>query len=513
MASISTSRETHKAQDFSASDKAVHRMRAGNDAAKSLAAAAIATKDTEDVLAVADMIACASKPEYVWHGDQITDAVGKPFAAHGSLIIPSSRANQAYMKASAARARKTAKKAMNSHKPLVGEDRWFLTFTIPSDFGFDGERAFALLDGAIRLLKKRKWFRSQVAAGVFGTELTTGANKTHYHPHQHALCWSRKFGKPELLRLRQEYTECLKEVEPDLKITTTDNLAVVNVKPVKIREKANGREMTLEKAITETCKYTVKGTDFAKMPPALLCEVERLLRGRKMLSTFRANRRKGSAKKGLARQVQYLDKTCTNDGISTLDPVNLARVFPFLVVLSVVRSILLEADARARNRRVASRITLAVRVYVALAVERFKLEHQRRRYLAGDKYDSKFETLGEYGARMIRAGKRETWLETLQKVYAARAKWRKEQLSIRYRKATFRTLDGQIWYGRDVVTAGKSEAIKNPVFKAYLSSPEYKAFKALNAIQRGTLSDRTESLHPPLTTVFPATFPAALSLA
>jgi hypothetical protein len=443
MASLATIRETYKAQDFSASDRAVHRMRAGNDAGKSLKAAARVANDPA-CEADADMILEASKPEYVWHAERLKDAAGKSYDGFGSLIIPSSRSNPAYQKACSTRARKTALKAIKGYEAeaLVGEHVRFITFTQPNSFGFDAAKALELQHGAMVLLKKRKWFREMVSVAVFGHELTTGANNTHAHTHTHGTCWTRNFNKSDIRMLRAEWTDCLKKVArklgKELLVNTKDGLANVQVKRVMPKE---GTGKTLTAAITETCKYTVKGSDFEKMSPEVRCQVERLLRNRHMLSTFRANNHKGSAKKGVARNAQYVHKTCTNDG---------------------------------------------------------------------DAPDSKPETLREYGARMIRGDKRETWLETLRKIYAARAKWRREQLEIRYRKATFRTLDGQIWYGRDVVTGGKPDAIKNPVFKDYLASPEYKAFAA---IQHDTLSDQTEGFHPTLTTLFPATFPAALSLA
>jgi hypothetical protein len=59
----------------------------------------------------------------------------------------------------------------------------------------------------------------------------------------------------------------------------------------------------------------------------------------------------------------------------------------------------------------------------------------------------RFEPLRVLGARMIAAGKRRQWLETLRDVFRERAEWRKRQLAEKYPRATFTTLAGEVWYG------------------------------------------------------------------
>jgi hypothetical protein len=402
MASLATKRDTYKAQDFSASDKAVRRMRAGNDAGKSLKAAAMVASDSE-CEADGDTILEASLPQYIWHAERVEDAAGKVYDGFGSMIIPSVRSNPAYQKACSARARKTALKAINGYRKraLVGEDVRFITFTQPDSFGFDAAKAFALHRGAMVLLKKREWFREMVSVGVFSHELTTGANNTHAHVHTHSTAWTRDFKKPDIQTLRALWTDCLKKVArklgKELPVNTKDGLANIQIKRVVPK---GSRGKTLTEAIAETCKYSVKGVDFEKMSPEVRCQVERLLRNKHMLTTFRANNHKGSAKKGVARNAQYLDQPCTNDGDAPapkiFDPCIMAKIWVCLV-----------------------------------------------ESVFGDGYDPKVESLRKYGARMIRADKRETWLKTLRAVYAARAEYRKIQLAERYPDAKFITLAGE----------------------------------------------------------------------
>ncbi len=367
--------------------KAVYRMRSAEGIGTHLRQAAIEGKDA-DALAVADMIIESSRPENIWFADDLHDKNGVVFSGYGSLNFANSRLDPAYMKACSSRARARTLRALSDYKAPVGEHMRFITFTVPPLFGFDFARSINLLDGALVLMKKRKWFKGKVSAAVFGDEITTGEKNTHFHCHSHMLGWTRKFGKMDILALRQEWTGCLKAVAKkmgvdDLTINTRDGLAVANVKNVAPKQRGS-QSVTFESAIVETCKYTVKGTDFQKMSPEHLCQVERVLRGRRMVVTYGGfNKRKGTCGKG-----QYLDKTCTNDA-SELIPKDVGEI-------------------RKKEKK---------------------------------------ESLRQSGAQMIRDGKQELWLEQLRHKFEERREWRKWQLAKRYPAAIFQTLDGSVWYG------------------------------------------------------------------
>jgi hypothetical protein len=387
-------------------ERAVYRMRAGTRIAERLQASAIGGDDAE-ALAVGDMIAASSKPENIWTAEDLHNADGEAHDGYGSFTNAASRLDPAYMKACSARARRRTLDALQAHKPLIGEDQRFITFTIPPVFGFDFERAINLLDAALVLLKKRKWFRSQVAAAVFGDEITTGAKNTHFHCHAHMTGWTRKFAEADLTTLRREWTGCLRAAAKGLgvdalTINTRNGLANVHVRRIIPKER-DGKTITLEKAIEETCKYTVKGSDFEAMPVETLRVVERVLRGRKMVRTFRANNRKGRVK-----QAEYLDHPCTNDGTTAPEAEANDRYEP---------SDMDDADA--------ARVTGARKI--------------------------RAEPLRLVGARMIREGKRREWLEMLRFKFAERREWRKAQLAKLFTVATFRTLSGEVWYGVDIV--------------------------------------------------------------
>jgi hypothetical protein len=371
-------------------DAAVHRARLSSAIGTRLAESALALDDT-DALAVADMICAAARPENIWHAENLHDADGKTYSGYGSLNLVGSRLDPAYMKTCSTRARRRTKAALARVRPQVGEQMRFITFTVPPLFGFDFERGMSLLDGALVLLKKRQWFKSVVRGSVFGDEVTTGERGTHFHCHSHMLGWTKKIDAQDL---RSEWTSCLKAAAKKmgvshLPINTGDGLAVAKIKRV-VAKVRNGESVTLEKAIQETCKYTVKGSDLSDVPSEHLCQVERVLRRRKMIVTFG----ECNAQKGTARKAKYLDYTSTTDG----------------------SSIIQETSETSENAATTSKV-------------------------------EKKESLREYGARMIREGRRDVWLKTLAYIYAERREYRKIQLAEKYPNATFRTLDGKVWCG------------------------------------------------------------------
>ncbi len=383
-------------------DAAAHRARLSHAIGSRLAESALALDDT-DALAVADMICAAARPENIWHAEGLHDAGGKLFAAYGSLNLVGSRLDPAYMKTSSARARLRTKAALARVRPQVGEQMRFITFTVPPLFGFDFERGMNLLDGALVLLKKRQWFKDVVRGSVFGDEVTTGERVTHFHCHAHMLGWTKKIDAHDL---RSEWTSCLQAAAKKmgvshLPINTGDGLAVAKIKRV-VAKVRNGESVTLEKAIQETCKYTVKGSDLSDVPVEHLSQLESVLRRRKMVVTFgECNKQKGTA-----RKAQYLDSTSTTDGSLAIQ----------------------ETSETSENAPTTSKV-------------------------------EKKESLRDFGARLIRAGERDVWLQVLEFIYAGRRMWRMVQLAEKYPSVTFSTLSGEKWNLESVDALRKANSL------------------------------------------------------
>ncbi len=148
-------------------------------------------------------------------------------------------------------------------------------------------------------------------------------------------------------------------------------------------------------AMTELAKYTVKGSDIERIPPSELPSVERALYRRRMIETYgECNAQKGKVTKG---ETPYLDNQRITDG----------------------------AAGSGKVKKLVGKVPNA---YIRECGE----------------------SLRRQGARMIRDGRRQEWLELLKTKYAERLDWRKRQLAARYPLATFLFLDGDVVFGISV---------------------------------------------------------------
>jgi hypothetical protein len=298
-----------KGEDRSLTDRALHRQRLTKRIGRALESGALACEDPV-ALAVADMICEGARGENIFTATDMHDADGVCFDGLGSLTRCGSRLDPAYMKACSARARRRARAALARCKPRAGEHLRFITLTMPQ-FNADFVSTIDLLDAALVLLKKRLWFKNLVRGAVIGTEFTVRACGDRYHVHAHMLAWSKWIVWQEL---GDQWSDCLESSASEFGIKldfgTEHNRAVVQV--LLVTAKGRGKDtISLEDAIQETCKYTVKGSDFEKVPQAELPLIERSLYRRRMIETFgECNSQKGKA----VEKSPYLDKKGTTDG-------------------------------------------------------------------------------------------------------------------------------------------------------------------------------------------------------
>lgn len=380
-------------------DAALYRRRLASEIAGQLEASALAVGDVE-ALAVADMLKEAGRLENIYHGEDAHNADGELYDPYGSLVHTSSRLDPAYMAMSSRRARRGVTAALERVKPQSGERLRFLTLTMPATSA-DFEQTVELLDAALVLLKKRKWFREVVRGAAFGVEFTLGEAGAHWHVHCHVLAWSKWLKWSEL---GEQWTDCLKSAAAKLGRTltfpTSHGRAVVDVRLVTAKRGGKGT-ISLSDAVAEACKYIVKGSDFASVPASELCKVEKTLFRRRMVETFgECNSRKGKASEA---GDTYLDTQNIIDG----SPVEVESTG--------------EDKAEGAEAGTSPRPT-------------------RRR------------PLREVGAEMIREGRRDEWLEMLSEVYRQRREFRRAQLARRFPWATFRTLGGDVWRGAYATT-------------------------------------------------------------
>ncbi len=371
----------------------------GHDIGTALMGAACYVEDAE-ALATADMILEAAKVENIWHAEDLHNADGEAFEGYGSLNVPSSRLAPEYMAVTSRRARRRVTDALGRCRPQSGEHLRLVTLTMPKLSGIGFTKTMAVFDKARVLLRKRDWFKDTFRGGVSGSEFTFGQDGDAYHVHSHTMAWSKWV---VWQTLGEVWTSCLEAAASahglEMNFATSHGRAVVDVRLVTPKRRGKGT-VAMDDAVKEVAKYITKGNTFAAIPPAQLVEVERTLRGRRMVETFgEANQRKGKIESGaliahIEGEIQsgevkdtYLDTQDTVDGKN--------------------------------NKPEAEKV--------------------------------RSESLRKVGARMILAGQRREWLEMLQYIYAKRREWRKAQLAKRFPVATFRTLSGEIWYGVDIV--------------------------------------------------------------
>jgi hypothetical protein len=369
-------------------EKAQHRQNLTLKIADNLSFAAIGQEDAE-AEAIADMLYEDAKDENLWVAEDLDFIDGKTgkrkfIDAYGSLNVVPSRSNPAYLKLKSARGRKRLEAAIRRVKPQSGEKLRFITLTLPDLFGFDFASGYEVLTGAMVRFKNTPYFKKNFRGGGSSDEFTLGENLTHFHFHEHLLAYTKwlDFGE-----LRRVWTLCLQKAAlgmgRELKLATKDGLAVADVREVRSRAANSSCEISLKDAIRETCKYTVKGSDFANIPTQFVVQVETSLRGRRLVETFgEANLRKGRTKMEAVEQRQNVHKNDTIQDFSDFENVEL-----------------------------------------------------------------KPETLRKKGARLIREGRRDEWKAELTRVYAERRQFRRNKLAQRYQYAIFCTLSGEVWRG------------------------------------------------------------------
>jgi hypothetical protein len=392
---------------FTAADKASYRLREGVKMSKLLEKSAEVVNSPRG-LAVADCIAETASPENIYFSlNQVNFQTGELFDGFGVLTeAASSRLCPSYQARQSKRARKMIREALERVKANSDERLRFTTLTMPN-LGVSFQMTIEILDAAIVLLKKRKWFKKNFRGGVQAIETTIG-EREHFHSHCHILALTKWIRWDEL---GNEWTGCVeaacRKYDVPLFVATSHNRLIVDVRLVVAKSEDAWQTIGLDAAIQETCKYLVKGADWLKVPVEQLCEIEMVLRGRKMIRTFGECSQMVNAagqESAIGGVATYVHTTDTTDGLEA----KAGQVF-------------------------------------------------------------KAETLVELGTRLITEGRRDEWLLTLKRKMAERRAFRRKQLLGMYPGAIFWTLDGKSFrnYGNDANPGETSVGLfENVVFIA-----------------------------------------------
>jgi hypothetical protein len=185
--------------------------------------------------------------------------------------------------------------------------------------------------------------------------------------------------------LGEQWTSCVGEAcrrfDVPFIVRTSHERLVVDVRLVVSKSRDSRQTIGFEDAIQECCKYIVKGSDWEKVPLEKLCDIERVLRGRKMIRTF------GQCAASSSVKAEITDFSGSDTHIYTTDTTD---------------------GSQAKQAQ--------------------KL---------------KVETLVETGTRLITSGRRDEWLLILRRKMGERRAWRRKQLLEMYPMAVFWTLDGK----------------------------------------------------------------------
>jgi hypothetical protein len=204
-----------------------------------------------NALAEADILREAARNENLYVGKNLNRKTGELFDGLGALYLSGSRLDPFYRAFERTRTRKKVLRAINQVRRGNGESWRFITLTIPCLVGVDLATVIQFVQSAWQLLRKRKWWKAVVKAGIKSVEFTLGdeeklereqrewdPNLDGYHVHLHLLVLSKWIDWP---KLGDEWTICLKNAatklfDIPLQINTAHGRAIVDVRLVTDRK-------------------------------------------------------------------------------------------------------------------------------------------------------------------------------------------------------------------------------------------------------------------------------------
>jgi hypothetical protein len=240
----------------------------------------------EEVWGLGNRIRICIERENHWIGDELHNTeTGELYAGNGNLWSCGSKLCPSCVAKASNRSRKELKLSLKNQKLLTGEMYQFITLTIPNP-GLSLIQTRAVIDRIWTLFRKRDYFKSKVKGGSKSEEFTLTENGYHYH--YHLLCVTRFLNFNEF---RREWSECIeiafREFNLPCEFKTEDGLAMVKIK--RLSSSASG----LKGAIQEVCKYVTKSDSWEKLPQKDLVEIasiKRFWRMFEIFGSFRAQR-------------------------------------------------------------------------------------------------------------------------------------------------------------------------------------------------------------------------------
>jgi hypothetical protein len=261
-------------------DVAESRISFGHSSALALRDALKQGKVTdEEVWGLCYRIWTCSDRENHWVGDDLHNTeTGELYAGNGNLWSCGSKLCPSCVAKASKRSREELKLSVKNQKLLTGEMYQFITLTIPNP-NLPLIQTRAVIDRIWTLFRKRDYFKQKVKGGSKSEEFTL--TKNGYHYHYHLLCITRFLKYKEF---RREWSECIeiafREFNLPCEFKTEDGLAMVKIK--RLSSSVNG----LKGAIQEVCKYVTKSDSWEKLPQKDLIEIASIKRFWRMFEIF-----------------------------------------------------------------------------------------------------------------------------------------------------------------------------------------------------------------------------------
>ena len=233
----------------------------------------------EEVWGLVNRLLVCNERENHWIGDDLHNTeTGELYSANGTLSSCGSKLCPSCIVKASNRSRKELKLALKNQKLLTGEMYQFVTLTIPNP-NLSLIQTREVIDRIWTLFRKRDYFKQKIRGGSKSEEFTLTENGYHYH--YHLLCITRFLNFTEF---RREWSDCIeiafREFNLPCKFKTDDGLAMVKIK--RLNSSVNG----LKGAIQEVCKYVTKSDSWEKLPQKDLIEIASIKRFWRMFELF-----------------------------------------------------------------------------------------------------------------------------------------------------------------------------------------------------------------------------------
>jgi plasmid rolling circle replication initiator protein Rep len=375
--------------------KLQHKQSLAND----VVAALCRSSDNPLMMAQAARIEKCNSNGNLFVGEDLHTLDGELYDGKGSLWACNSRLCPNCTGKLSKRSRRIIRYVFENQKLNVGENWYFVTFTMPNlnlknislpviaEIMQTAWKRFSALE--TRAGKSPTWFQKTIRGGFKNAEFTYTANDS-YNYHLHSLIVAKSsIQRDGFVKIRQQWTKALEfaftKFDVPFEVNTGDGLAVVNVQKVSWQNR--------EKTINELCKYVTKADSWSKIPIEQLETIVAVPRFWRMFESFGVCRQTA---RGMMKKTVKTSENADNEFVNQSANVNEGA---YLDTKNLINRRILE---RAKQKRVAWRIRAK-----EIPLWKYKME-----------LNVEIEAVQQY---------------------------RRWQLHQKYSFATFQTLDGQVF--------------------------------------------------------------------